>query len=168
MFHGTLVRRNKKNGEEKERKKPRDRANKTGHVDPITTQYRDLQIRNGRIRTHERASSGLNLVSDCSRLFLVRRNAVHKSHVSPIRVGPHFHLHLYQDAGRGATAGGIESTVKSRPAPQPNAYQAPNSERELHCCSPRARAHAGVCRWKLGTWHCRLRACTRNPRALNV
>jgi len=47
-----------------------------------------------------RASSELNLVSDCSRLFLVRRNAVHKSHVSPIRVGPHFHLHLYPDADR--------------------------------------------------------------------
>lgn len=97
-------------------------------------------------------SSGLNLVFDCSRLFLVRRNMLHKSHVSPIRVGPHFHLHLYPDAG--ATAGGIESTVKSRAAP--SAYQAPNGERWAYCCNP---VRVRVRRWKLGTWRRRLRAC---------
>ena len=52
-------------------------------------------------RARARASSGLNLVSDYSPVVSSPdENAVHRSHVSPIRVGPHFHLHLYSGEAR--------------------------------------------------------------------
>lgn len=103
---------------------------------PIRTCKSEMDVRTrARVRP-----PGLNLVSDCSRRFW-SSETVHKSHVSPIRVGPHFHLHLYSTTGRSAELNPPRSRGPFRSSSRAGSmYQAPNSETRAYCCESRARA----------------------------